>query len=244
MHIKVRLKIILCLLIFIIFISFNNIKLYALFIFFIFLHELSHIITIVCLNYKIEKIEITPFGLNLNFKINIDDYNKKIEKGTLITLKKILIYSAGPLTNLIIVIILLVIEIIKMKTILPNDLGIFMYKIETAININTIIFIFNMLPIYPLDGGRIIKEIIHLFYGTYESYKKIQDISLITLAIVTAITSIIILYYKNITLLIMLIYLWYIAIYYQKQISLKEKIYENIYKILNDEEKLKIKNCK
>jgi Zn-dependent protease len=65
----------------------------------------------------------------------------------------IYIVLAGPLSNLILYLIMLPFGSID------NAL------IDEMIRINLILFIFNLLPIYPLDGGRISKAIFSLVLG-------------------------------------------------------------------------------
>ncbi len=96
MHIKIDLKIFLFALIFLLM---KKIEMYALIMVFALIHELGHIIMAIILKYKIENIEIVPYGIKMKFKVNYDDYNKKIGKGSLISLKKILIGVAGPFFN-------------------------------------------------------------------------------------------------------------------------------------------------
>ena len=70
----------------------------------------------------------------------------------MLALKKAIIAFAGPLVNLII----MAISIIYYKiTEISEIAGI---SIELLIYSNLLLFIFNMLPIYPLDGGQILKE--------------------------------------------------------------------------------------
>ena len=88
MHIKIDLKIFLFALIFLLM---KKIEMYALIMMFALIHEFGHIIMAIILKYKIESIEIVPYGIKMKFKVNYDDYNKKIGKGSLISLKKILI---------------------------------------------------------------------------------------------------------------------------------------------------------
>ena len=64
---------------------------------------------------------------------------------------------------------------------------------------NFLIMIFNLLPIYPLDGGRILKGILHINLGKRKAEQYINNISIITIIIITAISSILILYIQNIS---------------------------------------------
>lgn len=54
----------------------------------------------------------------------------------------------------------------------------------------------------------------------------IQDISWISISVITATVSIMILYFKNLNLLLALIYLWIMALKYEKQFEMKERIYK------------------
>ena len=76
--------------------------------------------------------------------------------------------------------------------------------------------------------GRIVNELIHLRIGLRKSYKYTQIISEITLYIVTTISSVLILYYKNIAIFIIMVYLWCIVYRNKKQINAKEKMYNAI----------------
>jgi peptidase, M50 family len=196
----------------------KQIEIYALIMIFAIIHELGHLVAGILMGMKPEKIELMPFGLSVSFKININEYNKKIKKGNNLETKKILIALAGPLTNLIMILITyrLKIDIIKSMLIIYT---------------NFLIMIFNLLPIYPLDGGRILKGILHISFGKRKSEKYINNISKITVIIITAITSILILYIQNISFILIDIYLWYLIIkedlIYKKREDIYKKILEN-----------------
>lgn len=196
----------------------KQIEIYALIMIFAIIHELGHLVAGILMGMKPEKIELMPFGLSVSFKININEYNKKIKKGNNLETKKILIALAGPLTNLIMILITyrLKIDIIKSMLIIYT---------------NFLIMIFNLLPIYPLDGGRILKGILHISFGKRKSEKYINNISKITVIIITAITSILILYIQNISFILIDIYLGYLIIkedlIYKKREEIYKKILEN-----------------
>ncbi len=221
MNIKIDIKIFIFAIIF--FIT-NRIEIYASVMIFALIHELGHLICGVVIGFKPENLTIMPYGIKLNFRINFNDYNKKIKKGNMITIKKIIIALAGPITNLLIFAITMIVTKIN---------GDFIFLGITNKNIiysNLIIAIFNLIPIYPLDGGRIVHELLHIFKGLRLSYTYIQDISLISIAMLTAVSSILVLYYKNIVMVIVLAYLWKLVIQTERDFTLKEKIYENIAK--------------
>ena len=76
--------------------------------------------------------------------------------------------------------------------------------------------------------ARILRELIHIFCGLRKSYIFTQNISEITLYLISILSSILILYYKNIAIFIILAYLWIIVFKNKKEIIFKEKIYESI----------------
>lgn len=218
MQIKVDLKIFLF---FLIFLITKKIKIYGIIMLFAFIHELGHLICGLVLGFKPEKMSILPYGLKISFKTKTIDYNNKIKKGNILSVKKIVLALAGPVTNILCIIITLLINKISL------------IKLDTYQNImyaNILLVIFNMLPMYPLDGGRILKELIHIFYGLRKSYIYSQNISEITLYVVTMLSSILILYYKNIAILVIIAYLWIIVFKNKKEIRFKEKIYKSIEK--------------
>ena len=221
MNIKIDIKIFIFAFIF--FIT-NKIEIYASVMIFALIHELGHLLCGLIIGFKPENLSIMLYGIKLNFKPNFNDYNKKIKKGNMITIKKIIIALAGPMTNLLIFAITMTITAIKGDVIF---LGI---SNKTIIYSNLIIAVFNLIPIYPLDGGRIVHELLHIFKGLRLSYTYIQDISLISIAMLTAVSSILVLYYRNIVMVIVLVYLWKLVIQTEKEFTLKEKIYENISK--------------
>ena len=83
-----------------------------------------------------------------------------------------------------------------------------------------------------MDGGRIIKGILHILYGSKQAYEYINKISYLSVCILTIISSIMILYWKNVTILLILAYLWYLVIIENKKYQNKKKIYENMERVL------------
>lgn len=213
MKFKIDLKIFVFL---ILFILTKQIEIYVILMIFAFVHELGHLASGLLLGMKPEKIEIKPMGFSINFNIETEDYNKKIKKANQLELKKIIIALAGPITNLIITIIVL-------------NMPINILKAVNIIYANILIFLFNMLPIYPLDGGRVCKGILHICFGKEKSNQYINNISYITISVLTVISSITILYIKNIAIFLIIIYLWILVITENKKYRMKKKIYEVIH---------------
>ena len=104
MQFKVDLKIFLFLILFYIT---GQLGEYAVILILAFVHELGHLLAGIILGMKPAKLELKPYGISISFKINPNDYNKKIAKGNLLELKKAIVACAGPVTNLIIIIITL-----------------------------------------------------------------------------------------------------------------------------------------
>ena len=177
----------------------KQIEIYSMIMFFALIHELGHLLAGLLLGMKPEKIELMPFGVSISFKIKVEEYNKKIKKGNLLEIKKILVAIAGPLTNFIIILI-------------TNSLKIDIFKGLMIIYTNFLIMIFNLLPIYPLDGGRVLKGILHINFGIRKSELYTNIISKVMVAIITAISSIMILRVHNIAILLIDMYLWYLVI--------------------------------
>lgn len=93
---------------------------------------------------------------------------------------------------------------------------------------NLLLAIFNLLPIYPLDGGRILQEIIHIQKGRQKAYEITNYVAKVTIVFLTIITSIVILYIHNIAFIIIIAYLWYLVIKHDKIYRIKKQIYEKI----------------
>ena len=196
MRFRIDLKIFIFL---IIFYFTKQIEIYAMIMLFALIHELGHLLAGILMGMKPEKIELMPFGVSISFKIKVEEYNKKIKKGNMLEIKKILVALAGPLTNFIIIII-------------ASNINIDLFKALIVIYTNFLIMIFNLLPIYPLDGGRILKGILHINFGIKKSEFYTNIISKITVAIITILSSVLILYIHNIAIALIDMYLWYLVI--------------------------------
>lgn len=223
MQIKINLKIFLFLLIFIIT---RQIKIYAILMLFALIHELGHLIMGMIVGFKPESISIIPTGFTIKFKAEPQNYNRKVKKANILVLKKIIIALAGPITNIVIIIL----TAIYYKT--TQNIKILNLPLEMIIYSNTLILIFNLIPLYPLDGGRILRGTIHIFSGLYQSYIVTNKIEKIVIILLTAISSVAILKYKNIAILLIIIYLWFLFIKENKNINNKIKIW-NTYNSLH-----------
>jgi stage IV sporulation protein FB len=173
------------------------------------IHELGHMAAGIFLKLKPKTLHFMPFGIRITFEAY--GYRKLFEK------KKVIVAMGGPLTNLIICILTVFFNInTEIK--------------ELIIYSNILIATFNLIPIYPLDGGRILKGLIRLKYKEIECDKIINKISNIVMIILTAASSVGILYFKNIAMVLVLIYLWIIVANENKKYYLKMNFYNAIQK--------------
>lgn len=211
MRIRIHLKIFIFVLIFLLT---NQIKIYGILMLFALIHELGHMLVGILLGFKPTKLEIMPYGVSVGFEIKCEDYNKKVKRANMLAIKKLIIALAGPLTNFIITVIFLIIN----KNLFGIERNLVIYS-------NILIGMFNLIPIYPLDGGRVIKNILHITLGLKKSYEYTNQISKITICILTGICSITILYIRNVAILLILAYLWYLVIVQNKKYKMKLKAF-------------------
>ncbi|MBE5819409.1 MAG: hypothetical protein E7310_01050 [Clostridiales bacterium] len=199
MQIKLNLQIFIFILVFIIT---KQIEIYVILMLFALIHELGHIIVGILLGLKPKVLKIMPFGLTVIFedsKLTEKNY-RKIEK------KKIIVALAGPFINLIIMVIALLLN----KELIAYS--------------NLLIMLFNLIPIYPLDGGRALKSIMRLKKEKREVDKLINKTSNILVIIMTAVSSVLIIYMKNFVVIFIVIYLWYIVIIENKRYKVKKRV--------------------
>ena len=216
MNLKINFKIIFVIILF--YLS-KQIEIYGLIMLFACIHELGHIISGIILGLKPKKVELMPLGLAVSFKVEANNYNKKIGKGSVLHIKKMIIAIAGPLTNFVLAFIFCKINFLPIKNIQ-----------EDIVYINLLIGIFNLLPIYPMDGGRILKEILHIKMGLKQSVIRTNEISNICIIVLTALASIAIYYFKNVSILLIIVYLWILVIMENKKYKMQMRIYNAIEK--------------
>ena len=100
------------------------------------LHEICHLLMAYYFHFEIEKIEILPFGAYLSLS---DFYFHPI-------LHELCVVLAGPCSHLLIYLLI---------QSLTQDI----YQ-DYLLSINMFVFLFNLLPIYPMDGGRVISLVL------------------------------------------------------------------------------------
>lgn len=210
MNIKINIKIFALILLFYLT---KQIEIYAMFMVFTMIHEGAHLICGMLLGLKPQALKIMPFGLCIEFKTKPKDYNQKIKKANQLVVKKLIIALAGPVANFLIAILFY-----------TQNIQFFNISSEHIIYVNLLIGTFNLLPIYPLDGGRVFKNAIQIGLGKASASKCTNIVSNIVAVLSTAVASIAILYYQNIAIFFIIIYLWVIVIRENKRYNLKSKI--------------------
>lgn len=210
MQIKLDLKIFIFI---IIFLLTRQIEIYGMLMLFAFLHELGHLLAGVTLGFRPKSLRINPLGLSISFWIKAEDYNKRIYKGNLLALKKLLIAMAGPMVNFMLVLLFSTTDFCSTNQ-------------ELLIYSNVLIGLFNLIPIYPLDGGRILKNILYICTGLEDTYSYINLISYISIVILTMFSSIMVFYLQNIAVLLIIGYLWYLVIAENRLYRQRMRIYE------------------
>ena len=191
----------------------NQIEIYTLIMIFAIIHELSHLFAGLVLKMKIKQITLMPVGLSIEFIIPYSDLNEKILKSNKLELKKMFIAIAGPLINIIIIFIVFFLNIkLELK--------------HLIIYSNLLIAVFNLLPLYPLDGGRILKSVICLIKGKRKAESLINRISNIMFFLIIFIFSILIYYLKNFAILFVMFYLLYIVTKENKIYRMKMQMYK------------------
>ena len=188
-----------------VFILTHQIKMYSCIMIFAFIHELGHLVAGMILKLKPKKLELNPFGVSILF----EDYGYK----KLIDIKKIIIASAGPITNIII-------------SVVTYYLNISMDFKVLIIYSNVLLAFFNLLFIYPLDGGRILKCILRMITNKEKADDLTNKTSNILMIIATIFSSILILYYQNISVLFIITYLWIIVIKENRRYNFKKRMYK------------------
>jgi Zn-dependent protease len=90
---------------------------------------------------------------------------------------EIFIAAAGPLSNLLLVIVFLVLAKVIFRTSLVNSLGDLADPIGTMLGVgmslNIILAVFNMIPVPPLDGSKVLMNL--LPDSVAESYAQVPD---------------------------------------------------------------------
>ena len=149
-------------------------------------HESAHIFFYYVFNAKIDKIKILPFGISASFSSSANLSYKK---------ENVALYS-GPFFNFLLAAFFFV---LSKKTRTEGA--------EVFILYNFAYFAVNLLPIYPLDGGRILKNFLLMRLDDEKALKISNTVTLIFLSFLFIIGIFTTVFYSNISLISVSIYL-------------------------------------
>ena len=157
------------------------------------IHEIGHVLVSLIFKWHLDKIEIYPFGGCVKF-------NEKLNKPII---EELLILIGGPLIQII---LFLTILFLYHKGIISFR-NFILFK-----NYHYTLLYFNLLPIYPLDGGRILNCLVNYLFPFKKGNKLVGLLSI--LIIIFLIT----LDYKNINFILFgILLLSEIIIYFKRQ---------------------------
>ncbi|TYQ16085.1 UNVERIFIED_CONTAM: stage IV sporulation protein FB [Acetivibrio alkalicellulosi] len=132
---------------------------YVLLIFIMTVHEMAHILAAKLMKVKLYSLNILPMGLNA-----------VIEDKYLSFRQSFIINISGPVGNVLLMFIFYVIGTYYLS--FSNNVLFFIYA-------NLSLVVFNLLPVLPLDGGRILKDFLVLKIGLYKASKVLRRVSLL-----------------------------------------------------------------
>lgn len=146
-------------------------------------HELFHLFAALLLRVRVKSIIIMPFGMTLR----LSEAMVK-ESG-----KEVLIAMAGPFANFL---MLVVGAVLKYYYIWAEE-SMFLYK-----GLNWLIMLFNLMPVLPLDGGRVMRAVLAHFFGYLRAMKVMRRLTY-TIAIIFSASGLLLLFVTkcNISLL-------------------------------------------
>ncbi|WP_240758292.1 site-2 protease family protein [Lysinibacillus sp. SGAir0095] len=160
---------------------YGNVSYYALILSSLIIHEVGHIVAALLCKVKVERCVIMPYGGEIELK-----------GGNSIDPKKQLIIAlGGPIATLC-----CIAAIPLLDPLLADPL----------LKIQIVLLGINLIPIWPLDGGRIIMALIHIFYPRIRVVEYYLTISLILIMITVFITFILL--PKTLFLLVLSIFLF------------------------------------
>ena len=163
---------------------------------FILFHELSHMFMASVFGKEIDIFKFSISGVNIKFK---EESNKK----NINILKEILIYIVGPFSN------------VFLAKLLKNNIMIF--------QMNLFLAFINILPIYPLDGYNILRNIFYIFFSKKKSNIILECTNKFVFIIMLVIALLQVIFLKNPSIIIFYIYIFFI-----NQNSKKDRRYKEI----------------
>ena len=128
---------------------FDSENLFFFTLFAVVIHELAHIVAIYACGASVDCIEIRAFGA----KVNVPELEFVSYK------KEIIIAAAGPLAGVITA---------ALGAVAANVFG--GWGINFFIGVNLMVSAINLIPVFPLDGGRMILSALLMFFSVRTAY--------------------------------------------------------------------------
>jgi len=130
------------------------------------IHELSHLLCAIFFGVEIKSIVILPFGMTLRLSSDLIRYPKK----------EIMIALSGPLSN----VIMIAVAQFFYKS-YGENLNFLLFLI-----VNWSVLILNLIPVPPLDGGRVLRAVLIKSSGLMASAKVVQKLSRVFVTVIFA----------------------------------------------------------
>lgn len=153
---------------------------------FIVFHEASHIFVAAFFGKEIDTFYMRLCGVSVEFVKERFTINNKFKNSKIYLIKELMIYVAGPVSNIV--------------------LALIFHKIKMIYEINIFLGILNLIPIFPLDGYNLIKNILFIHFCDIKVIKVLNIINRCSKIIMLIIGIIILIYKCNPCLLFFLIY--------------------------------------
>jgi stage IV sporulation protein FB len=152
----------------------------------VFVHEMGHAVAAHFFRWRIKKIQLLPFGGVAEF----DEHGNRPIK------EEMIVILAGPIQHIW---MLAVAYICYSGGILAeSDYRLFLFH-------NIVILAFNLLPVWPLDGGKLLFSFISIFHPFSQSHKIALTISLMVVLLISAYS--VVVYTTHLNLWIILIFI-------------------------------------
>ncbi|WP_342469079.1 site-2 protease family protein [Ureibacillus sp. FSL K6-3587] len=162
-------------------ILYGNVSYYALILSSLLIHELGHLLVAWLLGVKVERCVIMPYGGEIELKGGY----------ALSPHKQLLISIGGPVATFCCMLMAPFLDPLLAKPL---------------IKIQMVLLLINLIPVWPLDGGRIVFSLILIFSKKAKTYELFLAISFILITLSVIITFVLL--PKTIFLFILAIFLW------------------------------------
>lgn len=128
----------------------------------VFIHELGHFIVATYYRWEIDEVVLWVFGGVMKTE---DIYTRPLKEEIFVTV-------AGPMQHGFIYLLLMFFSYFQL---MPDEL------VRLIKHYNLIIFLFNLLPIYPLDGGRFVLSLLYFVFPFRYAYRNMLIVSFVNI---------------------------------------------------------------